>query len=76
LPDAFKDFASIHVGGGPTNAFLMQCQREAIHAQWVLLLDDEFISAYKHGFVVECMDGVIPQFYPRIFTYSADYHEK
>jgi Plavaka transposase len=46
------------------------------HAQWALLLDDDFVSAYRHGIVVECLDGVIRRFYPRIFTYSADYPEK
>jgi hypothetical protein len=76
LPNAFKDFASVHVGGGPTNAFFTHCRREAFHAQWALLLDDDFVSAYKHGIVVGCVDGVMRRFYPRIFTYSADYPEK
>jgi Plavaka transposase len=46
------------------------------HAQWAILLDEDFIHAYRHGIVVECLDGVMRRFYPRIFTYSADYPEK
>jgi hypothetical protein len=41
-----------------------------------LLLDEEFLNAYQHGMVIECCDGATRRFYPRIFTYSADYQEK
>jgi hypothetical protein len=47
-----------------------------LHAQWTILLDDEFIKAYQHGIVVECWDGITRRIYPRILTYSADYPEK
>jgi len=47
-----------------------------MHVQWKILLDDEFIEAYKHGIVIECCDGIKRWFYPRILTYSADYPEK
>jgi hypothetical protein len=47
-----------------------------MHAQWEILLDEEFQEAWVHGIVVECCDGVKRRFYPRIFTYSADYPEK
>lgn len=40
------------------------------------MLDDEFLEAYQHGIVVVCCDGIKRRFYPRIFTYSADYPEK
>jgi len=43
---------------------------------WDKLLDNEFVAAYEHGFVVYCTDGQYRRFYPRIFTYSADYPEK
>lgn len=39
-------------------------------------MDDEFIEAYKHGIIITCCDGIKRRFYPRIFTYSADYPEK
>lgn len=47
-----------------------------MHAQWEILLDEEFQDAWDHGIVIECCDGVKRRFYPRIFTYSADYPEK
>jgi hypothetical protein len=47
-----------------------------MHEQWKILLDDDFIEAWKHGIAVVCCDGVRRRFYPRIFTYSADYPEK
>jgi hypothetical protein len=55
---------------------MTHCRREVMHAQWKILLDDEFIEAYSHGIVIECCDGIKRRFYPRIFTYSADYPEK
>jgi hypothetical protein len=47
-----------------------------MHAQWDILLDDEFIEAWIHGIVIECCDGVKRRFYLRLITYSADYPEK
>jgi hypothetical protein len=47
-----------------------------MHGVWAQLLDDEFVACYRHGFVMECLDGVWRRFYPCIFTYSADYPEK
>ncbi|KAG6914130.1 hypothetical protein DXG01_002280 [Tephrocybe rancida] len=77
LPNLFKDFASTHVGGkGPNKVFLAHCNREMYHEQWRMVLDDEFVLAYKHGIVVKFLDSVLRRFYPRILTYSADYPEK
>lgn len=77
LPDSFKDFATKHMGGkGPTREFMTHCHREFLHAQWDILLDDEFLEAYQHGIVLMCFDGIERRFYPRFFTYSADYPEK
>jgi hypothetical protein len=56
--------------------FFAHCHRELTHAQWLILLDDDFLHAFKHGIVIECCDGKCRRFYPRIFTYSADYPEK
>lgn len=47
-----------------------------MHGALRLLLDDEFVEAYKHGIVVDCADGLRRRLFPRIFTYSADYPEK
>lgn len=77
LPDSFKEFASKFMGKKKTTPeFLAYCHRELTHEQWRFLLDDEFIHAYEHGIVIECGDGIMRRFYPRIFTYSADYPEK
>lgn len=40
------------------------------------MLDDELIDSMKYGLVLLCPDGIERCFYPRIFTYSADYPEK
>ncbi|RDB27548.1 hypothetical protein Hypma_003878 [Hypsizygus marmoreus] len=77
LPDEFKDFVMQFMGEKRIPPELMaHCQREITHAQWRLLLDDAFIYAYEHGIAIECPDGQMRRFYPRIFTYSADYPEK
>jgi hypothetical protein len=77
LPDDFKDFVTHHSGKSTVAATLVShCQRELFHEQWKILLDDEFLEAYCHGIVVTCFDGKRRCFYPRIFTYSADYPEK
>jgi len=57
---------------------LAHCKRELFHAVWSILLDKDFIEAYKNGngIVVKCFDGKYRRVYPRIFTYSADYPEK
>ena len=52
------------------------CHRELIHAQWKILIEDDFIEAWKHGIVIICCDGVTRRFYPHIFTHSGDYPEK
>ena len=42
----------------------------------MILLDDDFMEAWKHGIVILCPDRVKRRFYPRAFSYSADYKEK
>ena len=77
LPDDFKDFALEQFGGkGLSSEFLAHCRRELMQAQWRILLDSEFKEAYKTGIVLTGGDGVTRRFYPRVFTYSADYPEK
>lgn len=51
-------------------------RREILHAQWAIMLDADFLKIYAHGLVIEGSDGVKRRFYPRIFTYTADYPEK
>lgn len=77
LPDSFKDFAQGYSEGRTLNGpFYAHCRRELLHAQWKILLDAEFVEAYTHGIVISCSDGMMRRFYPRFFTYSADYPEK
>lgn len=59
-----------------TAILLTHCRRELMHQVWCLMLDEEFVEAYRHGIILLCADGVLRRVYPRIFTYSADYPEK
>lgn len=63
-------------GEGPPAEILTHCRRELMHGVLKIVLDDDFVEAYKHGIVLQCPDGVIRRIFPRIFTYSADYPEK
>ena len=78
LPASFKEFATSQSGGeaAPSDAFMTFCHRELMHTQWKVLLDDDFIEAWRHGILIECCDGMYRPFYPRIFTHSGDYPEK
>ena len=70
-------FVVENIGGkGPNPSFLAHCAREMYHAQWSIILDDEFLKAYKHGMQVKCYDQIWHRFYPHIFINSADYKEK
>ena len=77
LPNTFMTFAAENIGGkGPNPSFLAHCAREMYHTQWSIILNNEFLKAYRHGIVVKCYDQISHCFYPRIFTHSADYKEK
>ncbi|KAG2063716.1 hypothetical protein BDR04DRAFT_1131029 [Suillus decipiens] len=73
LPDSFKDLAGER---GISSKCGTHCHQELSHQQWRILLDNELLEAYEHGIVICCCDGIKCRFYPRIFTYSADYPEK
>ncbi|KAJ3524956.1 hypothetical protein NMY22_g10778 [Coprinellus aureogranulatus] len=77
LPDTFDDYLQKRNDGrAPTEGLFTHCAREVFQKQWSLMLDDELLDAMKHGLVLLCPDGRRRCFYPRIFTYSADYPEK
>ncbi|KIJ58031.1 hypothetical protein HYDPIDRAFT_103402, partial [Hydnomerulius pinastri MD-312] len=64
LPDEFKDFLMEHFGGkSPSKVLFTHCHQEFFHKQWKILLDKEFIEAYKHGTVITCCDGIKHHFY-------------
>ena len=43
---------------------------------WLLLLDEEFMQAYRHGILIMCGDKVLRRLFPRFYFYIADYPEK
>ena len=51
-------------------------KRELMHALWDLLLDDEFMQAYREGIELLCNDNVVRNFFLWFFIYGADYPEK
>lgn len=63
-------------GKGVSKSLMTHCKKELLHAQWLELLDDEFLEAYLHGMVISCSDQITRRVYPRFFSYSADYLEK
>jgi len=78
LPDSIKDVLSSlpRISKSGTTALQTHCRRELFQGCWNILLDAEFIHAYRHGLVLRCPDGILRRIFPRIFTYSADYPEK
>ncbi|KAH9834205.1 uncharacterized protein C8Q71DRAFT_797981 [Rhodofomes roseus] len=76
LPDSIQDWYQTHYRTTATADVLRFCKKELMHAIWCLLMDDEFMNAYHKGMLIHCADGVWRRFFPRFFTYSADYPEK
>ncbi|EMD39369.1 hypothetical protein CERSUDRAFT_134414, partial [Gelatoporia subvermispora B] len=76
IPDTIQDVYTLIYGIAATAAVLTFCKRELFQAIWLLLLDDDFLHAYVHGFVILCGDGIRRRMFPRFLTYSADYPEK
>jgi len=76
LVDTIQDFYCKTFNKPAMSAVLMHCKRELMQAIWLQLLDDNFVDAYTNRMLVECADGTVRRFFPRIFTYSADYPEK
>lgn len=76
LPHALHSFISQLTSKKDLSDILTHCKRELMHAIWKILLDDEFVEAYKNGIVLRCHDSILRRVFPRIFTYSADYPEK
>ncbi|KDR80175.1 hypothetical protein GALMADRAFT_62788 [Galerina marginata CBS 339.88] len=59
-----------------TTETLTHLRRELMQAVWLLLLDDEFVHAYVHGFEMELFDELLSLLFPRFLAHSADYPEK
>jgi hypothetical protein len=78
LPDSIKDVLSglSRISKTGMVSLHTHCRRELFHGCWEILLDEDFLFAYRHGLVLKCPDGVLRRVFPQIFTYSADYPEK
>lgn len=63
-------------GKPPSKPVLTHVKREIMQKVWELLLDEDFVDAYRRGMITECADDVVRRYFPRFFTYSADYPEK
>ena len=57
---------------------LTHCKWELMQVIWTLLLDSDFVHAYKFGIVMKFADSVLHQVFLRLFTftYAANYPEK
>ena len=76
LDDSIQDKYIEVFSKAATKEMLTHLRRELIQSVWAVILDDEFMDAYAHGFPFVFQDGVERRVFPRIFTYSADYPEK
>ncbi|KIK39154.1 hypothetical protein CY34DRAFT_14574 [Suillus luteus UH-Slu-Lm8-n1] len=78
LPDSIKDVLSglSRISKTGMMSLHTHCRRELFQACWGIMLDEDFLDAYRHGIILKCADGVLRRVFPRIFTYSADYPEK
>ncbi|KAL1697707.1 hypothetical protein EV121DRAFT_219143, partial [Schizophyllum commune] len=76
LPDNWQDIYFEAFDRNPSAATATFLKRELIHAIWDMLLDEEFMHAYEHGIILQCLDNIYRRVFPRFFAYSADYPEK
>jgi hypothetical protein len=76
LPDDIEDAYTKNYTKAPSAAILTHLKRDLMQGVWDILLDDEFMHAYKYGVVILCADGIHRRVFPRFLTYSADYPEK
>ncbi|KAI0362987.1 hypothetical protein BV20DRAFT_959211, partial [Pilatotrama ljubarskyi] len=76
LPDSIQDAYMKAYSSSASADVLTFCKRELMQRIWLLLLDNDFMDAYRHGILIVCSDGVTRRIFPRIVTYSADYPEK
>jgi hypothetical protein len=74
--DLQEQYQKVYPGLPASANTITHLKRELVHSVWHLLLDDDFIEAYKNGIVILCADGIQRRVFPRFFTYSADYPEK
>ncbi|THU86733.1 hypothetical protein K435DRAFT_804863 [Dendrothele bispora CBS 962.96] len=76
LPDVIGSDYHKKFGQAPSAEVTRFLKREIMQAVWKLLMDTDFIHAHQHGFLEKCADSKIRRFFPRFFTYSADYMDR
>ncbi|KAF7326218.1 hypothetical protein MKEN_00474500 [Mycena kentingensis (nom. inval.)] len=76
LPDDLDEIFLKHYGHSINADIKAHLKRELFHAVWELILDDEFVEAFRHGFPEDCWDKIRRRFFPRFSIYSTDYMEK
>lgn len=76
LPDEVQDTYREIFGVSATADVLRFCKSQLIHEIWLLLLNEEFMDAYRHGVLILCADKILRRLFPRFVTYSADYPEQ
>ena len=63
--------------GKPASKDVLRLLRgDLAHAAWLLVLDEEFVRAFREGLREDCGDDVVRRFFPRIATHQTDYPEK
>lgn len=63
-------------GDASMNKLYTHFKWELMYAIWKILLNDEFVEAYENSILIECVDDISRHFFPRFFSYSADYPGK
>ncbi|KAG2337979.1 hypothetical protein BDR05DRAFT_1004601 [Suillus weaverae] len=60
LPDSIKDILGglFRISKSGMASLHAHCCRELFHACWEILLDADFIEAYRHGIIMKCADGM------------------
>ena len=76
LPARLFQYYEECYGEPPSEAVMRLIKHDLVCQVWLLLLDDDFIKAYRYGLLILCADGILRRVFPRIFIYSADYPEK
>jgi hypothetical protein len=61
LPDNVKDILSglFRISKSGMALLHTHCRRELFHGCWEILLDEDFVHAYRHGIILRCADGVL-----------------
>ncbi|KAF7317483.1 hypothetical protein MKEN_00834600 [Mycena kentingensis (nom. inval.)] len=77
LPDNIGELYLAHYGQRMLDKLPAFLKRELFHLVWELLLDDDFVDAWRHGLLLEkCWDALRRRLFLRISTYGMDYMEK